>query len=181
MFSNILVAVDSSEPAAHAFETALQLACQTGAQLHPLYVIALPPIAANVPGADPSIMRQMLERQGETVMKHCVGTMARCGAQGSPELDDLARPGDDVADRIVVAATRLNVDLIVMGTRGRPGVGHARVGSIAERVLRRAACPVLTIPSHWSVADREALPRANDAAKPRAQAVFARTSQTVSH
>ena len=139
------------------------------------------PIAANVPGADPSIMRQMLERQGETVMKHCVGTMARCGAQGSPELDDLARPGDDVADRIVVAATRLNVDLIVMGTRGRPGVGHARVGSIAERVLRRAACPVLTIPSHWSVADREALPRANDAAKPRAQAVFARTSQTVSH
>ena len=40
-----------------------------------------------------------------------------------------------------------NVDLIVMGTHGRGGVSHMLLGSIAERVVRRAPCPVLTVRS----------------------------------
>lgn len=51
----------------------------------------------------------------------------------------------DPADEIVRLARRENCDLIVMGTHGRSGLQRVLVGSVAERVLRRAPCPVLTI------------------------------------
>ena len=49
------------------------------------------------------------------------------------------------ADVIIDAAENRNADLIVMGTHGRTGVAHLLMGSIAECVMRRAECPVLTI------------------------------------
>jgi len=42
-------------------------------------------------------------------------------------------------------ATRASIDLIVTGTHGRSGVAHALIGSVAERVVRTAPCPVLTV------------------------------------
>jgi nucleotide-binding universal stress UspA family protein len=48
-------------------------------------------------------------------------------------------------DQIVEFARDKQVDLIVMGTHGRTGIGHALIGSVAERVLRRAPCPVMVI------------------------------------
>jgi nucleotide-binding universal stress UspA family protein len=49
------------------------------------------------------------------------------------------------ADEIVRYAHDSDIDLIVMGTHGREGVAHALMGSVAEKVVRRATCPVLTI------------------------------------
>jgi nucleotide-binding universal stress UspA family protein len=46
---------------------------------------------------------------------------------------------------IVAHATACDFDLIVMGTHGRTGLSHFLLGSVTERVLRTAACPVLTI------------------------------------
>ncbi|MCC8400523.1 universal stress protein [Paraburkholderia sp. MMS20-SJTN17] len=157
MFSNILVAVDGSETAAHAFETALQVACETGARLHPLYVIDLPLMIPEVPGVDPVVMRQALEQDGERVMRHCVGSMARLGVQGMPEIDDLKRPEEDVAHRIDAAAARRHADLIVIGTHGRHGTHHASLGSVAEQVLRGASCPVLAVPASREAASKERL------------------------
>jgi nucleotide-binding universal stress UspA family protein len=54
-----------------------------------------------------------------------------------------ARVGD-VAENILEAAREQKVDLIVMGTHGRHGLAHLVLGSVAERVLRDATCPVLT-------------------------------------
>ena len=54
-----------------------------------------------------------------------------------------ARLGD-VAENILEAAREQKVDLIVMGTHGRHGLAHLILGSVAERVLRDATCPVLT-------------------------------------
>jgi nucleotide-binding universal stress UspA family protein len=50
--------------------------------------------------------------------------------------------------RAVIAeiATRLGADLIVMGTHGRSGLAHALLGSVAERVVQHAHCPVLIVP-----------------------------------
>ena len=52
--------------------------------------------------------------------------------------------GDPLIE-IVEHARRERVDLIVMGTHGRTGVSHWFLGSVAERVVRTAACPVLTV------------------------------------
>jgi nucleotide-binding universal stress UspA family protein len=55
------------------------------------------------------------------------------------------RPGHPVTE-IVAMAEELHVDLIVMGTRGRTGLAHLVLGSVAERVTRTAPCPVMTVP-----------------------------------
>jgi nucleotide-binding universal stress UspA family protein len=52
------------------------------------------------------------------------------------------------ATAVVEAAGRLHVDLIVMGTRGLTGLKHVLLGSVAERTLRTAPCPVLTVKAH---------------------------------
>jgi hypothetical protein len=52
-----------------------------------------------------------------------------------------------VARQIVAYARRARIDLIVMGTHGRTGVSHALLGSVAEAVVRRASCRVLTVPA----------------------------------
>lgn len=49
------------------------------------------------------------------------------------------------AGEIIKASQELNVDLIVMATHGRTGLSHLLAGSVAEEVIRKAACPVLTI------------------------------------
>ena len=54
----------------------------------------------------------------------------------------------DPADAIVNYATNVGVDLIVMGTHGRTGVSHLLMGSVAEKVVRHAPCPVLTVRQH---------------------------------
>ena len=57
---------------------------------------------------------------------------------------------DEPADAIVSYAKQAEIDLIVMGTHGRNGISHLLVGSVAERVVRTASCPVLTVkhPEH---------------------------------
>jgi nucleotide-binding universal stress UspA family protein len=49
-----------------------------------------------------------------------------------------------IAPTIVERAAQIGADLIVMGTHGRGGVAHLLMGSVAERVVRTAGCPVLT-------------------------------------
>jgi nucleotide-binding universal stress UspA family protein len=53
--------------------------------------------------------------------------------------------GIGVADSLRESADELGADLIVMGTHGRTGLAHVFLGSVAERTLRRARCPVLTV------------------------------------
>src|SRR3990172_2831073 len=48
-------------------------------------------------------------------------------------------------NKIINAATEINVDLIVIGTHGRTGLSHVMLGSVAEKVVRKALCPVLTV------------------------------------
>ena len=56
----------------------------------------------------------------------------------------------DAAEEILSSAEELGCDLIVMGTHGRSGLGRLLMGSVAESVLRKARCPVLTVKSPLS-------------------------------
>jgi nucleotide-binding universal stress UspA family protein len=66
--------------------------------------------------------------------------------------DHKMREGDPV-DEILAVAEQARADLIVMGTHGRTGLGRLLMGSVAEKVVRRAACPVLTVRSPFPVAE----------------------------
>jgi len=147
MFHRILVALDGSETASHAFDAALQLAGSSGADLLPLYVIDVPVIAYEVPGFDPSIVRDALVEASLRIMSDAQDRMARAGVTGTARSVEALTPGEDVAQRIVAVAKEWRADVIVMGTHGRRGVQRLMLGSVAERVLRNATCPVLMMPA----------------------------------
>jgi nucleotide-binding universal stress UspA family protein len=147
MYSNILVALDGSENSMRALDVALRLARESHALLHPLYVIDVPLIAFDTPGFDPSIVREAFCEEGQRVIAAARNRMTKLGVDGSPRVVEAAAPGEDVAYRIQGTATECGADLIVMGTHGRRGFRRLVLGSVAERVLRSAPCPVLLIPA----------------------------------
>ncbi|BCG04838.1 universal stress protein A (plasmid) [Paraburkholderia sp. PGU19] len=148
MYNRILIALDGSDTASRALDIALDLAAEHDAQVLPLYVIDVPMIAYNVPGFDPSIIRDAFDEEGKRIASDASARIARRGMTGTPRVVEVAPPGEDVAHRINETADEWRADLIVMGTHGRRGFRRMVLGSVAERVLRGAACPVLMIPAN---------------------------------
>jgi nucleotide-binding universal stress UspA family protein len=73
----------------------------------------------------------------------------RVVVQDHPATTSVLRTGTPFLE-IVTAARELDSDLIVVGTHGRTGLAHVMIGSVAEKVVRKAPCPVLTVkhPEH---------------------------------
>jgi nucleotide-binding universal stress UspA family protein len=67
------------------------------------------------------------------------------GETGSIRRVDAVQVGPDVAEKITQYAQAHNIDLIVMATHGRGGLAHVWLGSITEKVIRSAPCPVLAL------------------------------------
>ena len=145
MYSRILVPLDGSKTASHALDTAIRLALDTGAELQVLYVIDLPIIAYDVPGYDPSIVRDAYIEEGRVIRADAEARMAQQGVKGTSRSVEVELPAEDVAQCIQHAADDWNADLIVMGTHGRRGVRRLVLGSVAERFLRFSTCPVLLV------------------------------------
>jgi nucleotide-binding universal stress UspA family protein len=127
--ARILCAIDLEKASERAFERALSLAVVSGAQLHLLH--ATP---ANVPFA-----RRASERLGYLTELRERGEAAGVKVQIDEQHGDPARV-------IVLHANGKNIDLLVLGSNRRRGWRRLREGSVAERVLRRAAWPVLIVP-----------------------------------
>lgn len=141
-FSKILVPVDFLPHSAEAVRHAMDLAGQHSAEVVLLY--------AYEPGQYPATPGDVIY-DAEQLQRMTTKERAR--------LDAVRRDADPLSQRritthvalgapvhaIIEAATRECVDLIVMGTHGRTGVGRALLGSVAEQVMRRASCPVLTL------------------------------------
>src|SRR5512138_269372 len=150
----ILVPSDFSECSDEALRYGLELARRFDAQLHLLHVVQDPvaqPWAAegfSVPLFEvvEQWQKQAEERLRASVPEADLGRVTVASVVATP-----------YAEILDYAATHA-VDLIVMGTHGRGGVTHMLLGSIAERVVRRAPCPVLTVrrPQHGFV-ETEAL------------------------
>jgi universal stress protein A len=139
----ILVPVDFSESSARALDEAIGLAREFGAELivFHCYELSLPPFGRGAYDLAPpesyveSIRAAALETTrlwADKARARKVRAQERIGA-GLP------------ASEIVSLAQELGADLIVMGTRGRSGLEHVLLGSVAERTIRFAPCPVLTV------------------------------------
>jgi len=146
MYSRILVPLDGSESASPALDAAIGLARVTGAELQPLYVIDIPVIVYEVPGFDPSIARDACLEQSRIVCGDAQARMTMEGVKGTPRSAEVQLGAEDVGQCIERVAADWHADLIVMGTHGRRGVRRLMLGSVAERVLRLARCPVLLVP-----------------------------------
>jgi nucleotide-binding universal stress UspA family protein len=76
-------------------------------------------------------------------------------------------PATTISEAIVNYATQHQIDLIVLGTRGRSPLERVRTGSVAERVVHRAPCPVMTIhhPEHEFMISDAGAPSRREAAQ----------------
>ncbi|RQV01926.1 universal stress protein [Burkholderia cenocepacia] len=147
MYSNILVALDGSDTSSRALDAALSLAAETGARLTPVYVVDFLVPAYDMYGYDPSILVDSFREEGLRVTEDAARRMKARDVAGTPRISNVAPAGEDIPHRIVGLAGEIGADLIVMGTHGRRGVQRMFLGSVAERVLRVAKCPVLMIPA----------------------------------
>ncbi|WP_175970323.1 universal stress protein [Burkholderia sp. BCC0322] len=147
MYSNILVALDGSDTSSRALDAALGLASETGARLTPVYVVDFLVPAYDMAGYDPSILIDAFREEGLRVTDDAARRMKARDVAGTPQIANVDPAGEDIPHRIVSLANEIAADLIVMGTHGRRGAQRLFLGSVAERVLRLATCPVLMIPA----------------------------------
>src|SRR5919108_2156639 len=131
----ILAPTDFSVSATQAATVAFELAPTVGAKLSLLHVIEVPVYAIEV-----ALPREALERDARRELALLLPE-AEAAHVGVTRLVDMGGP----YQKIVETATAEQVDLIVMATHGRTGLSHLVLGSVAERVVRLAPCPVLTI------------------------------------
>ncbi|KAB0684365.1 universal stress protein [Burkholderia territorii] len=146
MYKRILVAIDGSDTARHAFDAALALAKEHGAELQPFYVVENAAIYYNVPGYDPSVLRDQLIAQGNALAEEFKTLMQAAGVKGET-LTSEASSLNDVSTLILDGAKAFGADLLVLGTHGRRGFRRLVLGSIAEQCVRHATLPVLLIPA----------------------------------
>ncbi|NOS99545.1 MAG: universal stress protein [Phycisphaerales bacterium] len=145
--NKILCPTDFSELSAHAVKYAREFASAFGAQIHCLHIVdealqywnAMGPEGAPIVPAVEDLTRYSETHMRQFVDEHLMGLKFAPVAKivsGAPHHE------------IVQYAFENNIDLIIIATHGRSGLVHALLGSTAEKVVRAARCPVLTVREH---------------------------------
>lgn len=169
LFRTVLIAADFSDSSREAFRLACSLAGADKTRLIVLHVVE-PPIVSGeldfpVPlaGGDRAHHEVLRERlRGAYVPDRPL------------EVEYILRDGSP-AESILHAAEELGCDLVVLGTHGRTGLKRLLMGSVAEAVLRKARCPVLTLRSPAHLA---AVPEERDEARPSPESISSPAAPT---
>jgi nucleotide-binding universal stress UspA family protein len=141
-FDKILTAIDFSENSDYAFDYALTLARQFNAELTIMHVINEP---VDLRGFYvPQISFEQLEKEIEEgavkmMEKFCQARLGDYNAYETAIVTGIPY------EEVIRKAEEIGASLIVLGTHGRTGLDHLIFGSTAERIVRSASCPVLTI------------------------------------
>lgn len=139
----ILCPVDFSDASQHALDHAVRIAGWYRARItalhvrHPAFLVEPPILFADVAGGPVSTLED-----AEARLHHWLAPVRAAGIG----CDALAVDGSNAAGQIVGAAGKLDADLIVLGTHGRSGFERLLLGSVTEKVVRTAPCPVITVP-----------------------------------
>ncbi len=148
MVKRILLATDSSPWARRATDYACAIACSWKASLTVLSVVEF------MPGLNPDypVNQQYLSDLLKHASERLVDLKARAERSG---ISVTTRMATGIPSEEVIAAARTeDSDLIIVGTRGKTGLAHVLLGSTAERVIRGAPCPVLTVRTEPAEADQ---------------------------
>jgi len=141
--ARILFPTDLSDAAAEAQAYAFALAEKFNAELHVLSVIqdmALVSPDPNMPWLVPASNLQEVKQSVEEALQK----IPEPQWPNAKPVQRLIRIGVPFME-IIKYAKEADIDLVVVGTHGRSGLSHVLLGSVAERVVRKAPCPVLTV------------------------------------
>ena len=140
-FHRILVPIDFSEHSQHALDRAVELARTFDAELHLLHCYAIGPGAFTLYGvAIPESFEHEFRAAAAKQLAEWGGKARAAGCRVQEHLS-ARMPAEEIA----AIARDVGADLIVIGTRGLSGIKHVLLGSVAERTIRIAPCPVLTV------------------------------------
>jgi nucleotide-binding universal stress UspA family protein len=137
---HIVVPVDFSRHSRRALADAIELAQRLEARIHLVHASDLP---EKIPLAN-----EWCQAMKEEISRSLDDYLAVAREAGVPAEAHLAEGMPWQA--IVKLADEVGADLIVMGSHGRTGLSHAFLGSVAERTLRTASCPVLVVKTDGS-------------------------------
>ena len=140
---NILVATDFGEPSEAALLYGRDLSRTFGAALHVLHVVD--DLAGRYAPEMFPMNAPALQRDVENAGRERLESVVTGEDLTQLRAKRVVRSSNAPASAIVDYAKEAGVDLIVMGTHGRGAVSHLLLGSVAERVVRMAPCPVLTV------------------------------------
>lgn len=138
MYDTILVPTDGSDPANRAVEHALEIADRYDADLHTLYCVETHRYGEPALSSA-EIVLDRLEDQGAAMLEEVRDRAENAGLDCSTEVCH-GRPWEMIHEK----GDELDVDLIVIGVRGKSNVPGGKIGSVAERVVRYANRPVLS-------------------------------------
>ena len=142
MIHRILWATDFSAGSQHAQAYAAFLAHAYGAELKIIHVFEIYPSTLSAdPGADPLLLEPIRNEISRT-LDELAADAGRCGVQAT-SLHALGI----ASEQVIETARKEAVDLVILGTHGRTGLEHVLLGSTAERVVKGAPCPVMTVRS----------------------------------
>jgi nucleotide-binding universal stress UspA family protein len=138
-FSKVLVAVDGSEYSMNAAEYAISITKAYGSQLIALHVIT----------SDVSTIASTFSPQMEEIKKNAQEFFDKIRHKGEANWDIPLRTelisSSSVVGGIIDFAEKENIDLIVVGTRGRSGLKRLLLGSVASGIVNYAHCPVMIV------------------------------------
>lgn len=143
----IMVPTDFSEPSESALKYARAFAEQFGATLHLLHVIEDPFLYA--PTSEGFVVPPHLHEEMETAARDRLNNALSPAEAEKFQAQLVLKHGSPFVEAVRYAREQ-DIDLIVMGTHGRGPIAHMLMGSVAEKVVRKAPCPVLTVrhPEH---------------------------------
>lgn len=148
MFKKILVATDLADTSAAAVRCALTLMSEQAASLVALHVLDAilepAPWAGPLSAAEQHTIAHMDRRAEEGALSALRAQLEASGPHVRERVEAVVRRGSPVST-IVKYADAWGADLVVVGSHGRTGVGHALLGSVAERITRAASCAVLVV------------------------------------
>jgi len=136
----ILIPTDGSKHSMRAAEYAISIAKVVGAQILVIFVVDEIVLDQMVKITEREIAQRELTEDGNGYVEYVLDSAGKAGVKATSLIAE-GRP----FERIVHVAKDLNVDLIVMGTYGRRGAERILLGSVTERVIEYASCPVLVI------------------------------------
>ena len=138
----VLVPIDFSDYSKSALKYAVNFCKKFNAEIILIYVVEpviYPPDFSMGQIAIPSVNAEWNERAKQELEK-----LARDQITGEVQVKTIIKTGKPFLE-IIETASELDVDLIIIATHGRSGVEHILFGSTAEKVVRKAPCPVLTL------------------------------------
>ncbi len=140
-FKEILIPVDFSDHSTAALESAIELAKAFDSRLHLLHCYqiqpgGISPYGIAIPSSYSSEIRDAASQQLAAWQEERIPAGISV---------DVSIVSEVPSEAIVGTATKIGADLIVMGTRGLSGFQHVMLGSVAERTVRLAPCPVMTV------------------------------------